>query len=74
MLGRWHAMDFTRGGVMEQARLEVVSRLGQLQIDSVNVCVRAHYMPLFARLGPYDRGLLDRAASLLIDAWEAVKV
>jgi uncharacterized protein YcaQ len=50
-------------GTIDRRHLnKVLSRIGLLQIDSVSVVVRAHYMPLFSRLGPYPRDLLDNAA------------
>ena len=39
----------------------VIRRLAQFQIDTINIVARAHYLPLYSRLGPYDAGLLDRA-------------
>jgi uncharacterized protein len=45
-----------------RALQRVLERVALLQIDSVNVVRRAHYLPLFSRIGPYDIELLHRAA------------
>jgi uncharacterized protein YcaQ len=56
--------------------MRTVARTGVLQIDSVNVLQRAHYMPLFSRMGGYDTGLLHRASGTaprrLVEYWAHV--
>ncbi|WP_406816279.1 winged helix-turn-helix domain-containing protein [Mycobacterium sp. M23085] len=64
------------GGEVSRAHLNrLISKIQVLQLDSVSVAVRAHYAPVFSRLGPYDRAVLDRAAwgprssRLLVEYW-----
>ncbi|MFT4156447.1 MAG: crosslink repair DNA glycosylase YcaQ family protein [Microbacterium sp.] len=57
------AQGFTRprpASVSPRHLHSAMGHLGVLQIDSVNVFARSHYMPLFSRLGAYDPALLDR--------------
>jgi hypothetical protein len=48
--------------VTARAFRSLAQRLGALQLDSVNVFARTHYMPTFSRLGPYDPAILEREA------------
>ncbi|GAA0550715.1 winged helix-turn-helix domain-containing protein [Paractinoplanes ferrugineus] len=51
------------GGATDMRHLRrVLRRLHLIQMDSVNVLQRAHFMPLYSRLGPYPVDLLERAA------------
>ncbi|WP_029353901.1 crosslink repair DNA glycosylase YcaQ family protein [Bosea sp. 117] len=45
------------------AMRRMIERLGLLQIDSVNVLARSHYLPLFSRLGAYPAARLDAAGT-----------
>ncbi len=54
-----------------------LTRTGVLQVDSVNVLQRAHYMPLFSRMGPYDIAMLKRASEQkprrMVEYWAHVQ-
>ncbi|BCW67741.1 hypothetical protein NicSoilB4_25040 [Arthrobacter sp. NicSoilB4] len=50
------------GPVTARAVGRTFARLQLVQIDSVNVLSRSHYLPFFSRLGNYDRAILQRMA------------
>ncbi len=77
-LGAQGFTDARPGGDVSRRHLRrVLDRVRLIQLDSVNVAVRAHYMPLFSRLGPYPTDLVDDAAwthqarrpRLLVEYW-----
>jgi len=49
-----------------------VEDVGGIQLDSINVLDRAHYLTIWSRFGPYDRAWLDRQVyrhRLLFEYW-----
>jgi uncharacterized protein YcaQ len=54
-----------------------LNRTGVLQVDSVNVLQRAHFMPLYSRMGPYDVDLVRRASEgrsrRIVEYWAHVQ-
>ena len=67
------AMPRPEGRVTMRHLGRMIDQIGLIQIDSVNVVTRAHLMPAFSRLGPYDPALMHRAASRkprrLVEYW-----
>ena len=72
------SQGFTRprpapGTVTARDLRRVLTTVGLVQIDSVNVLTRSQYLPFFSRLGPYDTALLDglrdRAPRRVLEYW-----
>lgn len=51
------------GPVTARAVGRTFARLQLVQIDSVNVLVRSHFLPFYSRLGNYDREILQRMSA-----------
>ena len=70
-----HAQGFSArpAGTSRASLLKTIKRIGLLQLDSVNVLVRSHYLPLYSRLGRYDTQTLDamsaRRPRALFEYW-----
>src|SRR2546427_10163360 len=62
-----------RAAALTAGRLaRFVEDVGGLQLDSINVLERAHYLTVWSRFGPYDRARLDRLVyerRLLFEDW-----
>ncbi|MCU1399480.1 MAG: hypothetical protein JWN62_2589, partial [Acidimicrobiales bacterium] len=59
------------GKITQRHLRKVIEQIGLIQIDAVNVLVRSQELPLFARLGPHPRTLIDQAAAAgaLFEYW-----
>jgi uncharacterized protein YcaQ len=71
-LARQH-LTRPRAASLNAGRLvRFVEDVGGLQMDSINVVERAHYLTVWSRFGPYDRAWLDRVVyrrRLLLEYW-----
>ncbi len=71
-LKRQH-LSAPRAAPLTAARLgRFVADVGGIQMDSINVLDRAHYLTVWSRFGPYDRARLDRLVyrrRLLFEYW-----
>src|SRR2546421_318397 len=59
-------------GLTERRLTRFVEDVGGIQMDSINVLERAHYLTVWSRFGPYDRARLDRLVyerRLLFEYW-----
>src|SRR5262249_60988620 len=71
-LERQH-LTWPRARPLTPGRLQrFVEDVGGVQLDSINVLERAHYLTLWSRFGPYERTRLDRLVyrrRLLFEYW-----
>ena len=71
-LERQHLMRPRARGLTPRRLVGFVEDAGGLQLDSINVLDRAHYLTVWSRFGPYDRAWLDRLVyrrRLLFEYW-----
>jgi uncharacterized protein YcaQ len=59
-LERQHLRAPRRNRLTERGLVQFASDTGGIQLDSINVLDRAHYLTVWSRFGPYDRHVLDR--------------
>jgi len=71
-LERQHLARPRAAGLTERRLTRFVEDVGGIQMDSINVLERAHYLTVWSRFGPYDRARLDRLVyerRLLFEYW-----